>query len=811
MKTQTTYGALTLFLFLLFFSLPTHASTNIQGIVLDQQNEAIAFANVLLLQKQDSALIKGSITTEDGHYLIEKVSPGEYFLSVSVLGYKTHFIELKVNPLKTEIQVAAIQLEEDIAQLEAVEIRARKPLFEQQIDRMVVNVENSITSAGGSALEVLEKSPGVIVNQQNNSISMGGKSGVVIMINGKESRMPMEAAVQMLRSMPAENLQKIELITTPPAKFDAEGNAGFINIILKKSADYGTNGSYALSTGYGDAEKYGGSLNFNHRTGKLNLYGDYSYSRNHSYQTFGNYRSIIFQGIETETISDSERDPITTLHNARLGLDLNLSDKTIFGALLSGYDSKWEMDAFNDIQLLQDQVPSRSMEIKNHEINHWRHLMGNLNLQHTISPGQTLSFDVDYLYYHDNNPTDYFNSLFDGNGSFLEEEQFRSSKVTPIRIWVGKIDYTKNFGDHIKLEAGLKGTRSRFENDVRVENLIQQIWQTDPTLTQFATLKEDITAAYSSLRYDINEKTTLMAGLRYEYTTSNLSSPEEPDIVDRQYGNFYPTLFLSQKINDNHSLQFSYNRRITRPTFNDLAPFVIFLDPNTFFSGNSALQPAITNAVKVDYRLKSWVFSTSYSRENDAISLFQPQVDPESNKQFFAAANLEYLNTWTNMVSFPIYVTNWWEMQNNAMLISQKSQTTIEGVPIQFQQNTFSFNSAQSFTLPKDFSLEVSGFYRSAALFGYMKMKAMGSFNLGLQKKFKDDSSLRFAFTDIFRTNRWTFETNVPEQNLNSVTYVNFENRKLTLTYTRSFGNNKLKASRNRTTGSEEERRRVTK
>jgi outer membrane receptor protein involved in Fe transport len=234
--------------------------------------------------------------------------------------------------------------EEDVTHLDEVQVVAKKPIYEQQIDRLVINVENSITSTGTTALDVLEKSPGVNVNRQSGTLALGGKDGVLVMINGKESHMPVSAAIEMLNGMSSENVKKIELITTPPSKYAAEGDAGIINIVLKKDDDFGTNGTYTLGAGMGVDGKLNGSISMNHHVKKINYYGMYSSSYDNSYQTISMDRLVTQNGSLNETQSQSLRQPVMIFNNARLGFDYTVSSKTIIGVLASGYTSDWEME-----------------------------------------------------------------------------------------------------------------------------------------------------------------------------------------------------------------------------------------------------------------------------------------------------------------------------------------------------------------------------------------------------------------------------------------------------------------------------------
>jgi hypothetical protein len=787
------------------------SQSKIKGIIKDIDSKPVQNANVLLLRSEDSSLVKGMVTNEAGHYNFVNISAGKYLITCSLVGYEQSYTTvITIVGDKDEIDASELKMAPENVQLKTVTVHTKKPLLEQKIDRMVINVKNSITSAGITALDVLEKSPGVMVNRQNNTISISGKEGVIVMINGKINHMPVSAIVQMLAGMSSDNIEKIELITTPPANFDAEGNAGFINIVLINNPDFGTNGNYSISGGIGKGNTSAANLSFNHRRNKINLFGNYSFSRVSQLQFVSIYRKLDFNGNSTESYSETDRDPIQRNHNARLGIDYELNKKTIIGGLIAAYDNRWSMDAVNDNTTSVNGIPDTSINIINDEINHWKHFMGNLNVQHTFKAEEKLSIDLDYLYYHDNNPVHYFNSYFNGTGSYLFDEKTKSSKITPIKIWVVKADYLKKLGKKVNLETGIKGTKSKFNNDVLIESFLDNTWTTDKSLSAEYELNEKIAALYSIININLNDKTDMKLGLRYEYTNSNLGSVEIKNIIDRQYGNLFPSFFISRKFNDKNSINFSYSRRITRPTFNDMAPFVIFLDPKTFFSGNPALQPSISNSLKADYSFKRFVFSLSYSHDNDAIARFQSRVDPASNKQFIAAENLNNIKTLAISASLPFTVAQWWNMQNSLNGRAQEVNTIYDGNTVQIRQANFQLSSSQNFTLPKNFSVEVSGFYYSAGLFGLAKFDPFGAVNFGLQKKLGEGKgNLRFGVTDIFRTLKINASTYIPEQYLDTKFFGRFTQRTFKLTYTSSFGNDKLKEKRARSTGSEDERKRV--
>ncbi|MEO9511368.1 MAG: outer membrane beta-barrel family protein [Flavobacteriaceae bacterium] len=782
----------------------------INGKVNDENEIGLAFANVLLQTATDSTLVKGAITDDTGAFNFEGIPTGNYLVTASMVGFATKSTPIFSYEENTSQTIPSLALSEGVA-LDEVVVQTTKPIFVQKIDRMVINVENSIVSAGSSALEVLERSPGVIVDRQNNAISLAGKNGVVIMIDGKISYMPQESVVQLLEGMSSDNIESIELITTPPANFDAEGNAGFINIVLKKRTDLGLNGTYSVSAGIGNGETTSDNISFNYRKNKINLFGNYSFLIDTQGQIFDFARVFTNEDgnvIDLRTFSD--RKPRQRNHNIRLGMDYQAGNKTVLGILVGAYDNKWTMDAVNDSRETENDVPFSFVQLLNTERNQWQHFNSNVNLKHDFTDDEYISIDLDYLYYYDENPTDYSNSFFDGENTFLREELTFSNKTTPINIAVAKADYSKQINENLKLETGVKAVFSDFENDVSVATYNGQNFVEDPTLTNMSILNEQILAAYTSMDYKLGKKTSAKLGLRYEHTDSELDTETEGRVVDRNFGNLFPSAFISHAVNDTLSFNASYSRRITRPTFNMLAPFVIFVDPTTFLSGNSALQPSISNSVKLDAIYKSISLSFQYSVEDQSISRFQERFDDATGRLFFEAANNDQTKLFTATLGLPITLTNWWKMQNNFIYVNTQVSALLQDAPFDFQQNTFRVNSSNSFTVTKSLSAEIGINYFGASLFGIRRFDPVFGMNIGFQKKFGDKwGTLRLALNDAFDSFEFTGRTRVPEQNLDTRNTFDFVNRTLLVTYSRSFGNDKLKSSRQRGTGSEDERRRV--
>jgi hypothetical protein len=527
------------------------------------------------------------------------------------------------------------------------------------------------------------------------------------------------------------------------------------------------------------------------------------------YQVFRAWRKIGFGGSIKENQSVSYRDPVTKIFNGRMGIDIQLSKRTSVGAIVSGYTNNWSMKANTQTWLSADGQLDTIIHASIDELNRWKNFSANLNVYHVLGKDESLSVSLDYLYFRDRNPVNYFNGYFNGSNNFLYSSEIKSNKLTPIRFWIGSTDYSKKLGKSTELQAGIKLTFSGFTNDILVSRLVQNIWTPDESFSANYELNEDIEAGYISANTSLDLKTTMKAGLRYEYTNSGLNTKANQKIVDRHYGRLFPSLFLSRKLNDNSSVNFSYSRRITRPTFTELAPFTIFLDPNSFTTGNPGLQPSIANVLTAGYSYKSYIFLLSYTHDADAIARFQPKVDPATNKQFTSSENMKSLRTLALTISLPFNPAKWWSMQNNIIGKWQQSNSFYKNAAIVVEQKNFRITSMQSFRLPGNFVVEVSGYYHSAELIGRSVRNSFGTLDAGIQKKTGKSGKLNFTVSDILNTTNGSVDTNIPNEDFFSHRLFQFTRRMFKLTYTQSFGNNKLKGKRNRADNSEEERKRV--
>jgi hypothetical protein len=787
------------------------AQTRLTGSIWDNSGKPLPFASIALLRSPDSSLVKGTISQESGSYSLDNIRPGQYRLMVSAIGYAPGRSEL-VMVGTTPVQLPVLTLKEVPKSLHEVTVAAQKPLFEQQIDRLVVNVQSSITAAGGSALDILERSPGVTVNRQNNSLTMSGKGGVMVMLNGKLTRLPIATVMELLAGMTASDIEKIELITTPPARYDAEGDAGLINIVTKKNSAYGTNGSLSATFGYGWYERPSATLNLNHRQQKLNLYGSYSFVRNRSWEEYALSRVVSQTDGPLMTDIVSNRYTLRTIHSARIGFDYTLNPHTTLSGLISGFSNKWSADmptlssVWKNLELISQNA------ILANRTNHWQHGLINFNLRHVFPNKQEWSLDIDRLYYYNQNPAYYVNTIQNRKAATQDEQQFRTLKETPVRMWVLKTDFSKPLSAKGRLETGLKATTTSLNNSITLDRRAGDRWQADTLFTNRYSLTETILAGYASLNQPLDAKTTLQTGVRYEYTQTDIETPEGKLLVHRRYGNFFPSVFLSRKLNRKHAINLTYNRRITRPSYDDLAPFFVFYDPNTYVSGNPALFPTLSDAIQGNYIFKdTYIFSLKYTKSQNVIATLQPHLNPVTNQLYYYPENMARQNTLALTTSLPIAITSWWQSQNTLTGLYQNLTTTYQSQPVNQKAYTLQLTSSHTIKLPRRFTAEVTGIYQSPSIVGLYRTRASGQVMVGVQKILPaDKGTFRLAVSDLFWTNIYSTQSDIPALNLNDRGTYHFEPRVVRFTYSRNFGSQTVKAANRRTTGSEEERGRLT-
>lgn len=798
-----------------FFAQTSRAQQAVRGTVsgrcIDQAGKSMPFATLLLVRQADSTLVKGAVADIEGAYVFDNIGAGRYRLSAQLVGYgKTYSEPFAIDAEHLTVTMPGLTLLEEQKKLAEVTIVAKKPFIEQQVDRTVVNVENSVVSAGSTLLEVLEKAPGVTVDQQNEAIKVRGKGGVIVEIDGKRSYLSTQELINLLRNTPSDNVEKIEVITNPSAKYDAAGNSGIINIRLKKNKNFGTNGTLTLGAGQtlqpNGRGRVNGSLSLNHRAGKVNLFGNYSYGHYENFNINDIYRRIQYENNTTYFDQHTSRVSSSNNHNFKAGLDWSVGKKTTVGAVVSGFTNDWRQpagDTRTDI-LNEQRVVTRRYNTVSTVASNLTSLNYNLNVRHQLDDkGHELSADVDFVTYdgQSNNRlgTQYYTV---DNAPSGRPDSVRNTMPSQIQILVGKLDYARPLQKG-KLEMGLKASRVESDNNLTFETK-SEVWANDPTRSNRFIYTEQIAAAYANYSTQLGKRTKLQAGLRLEHTNSVGNSVTLADRRERNYTNLFPSVFLTQQLDTNNALSLNYSRRIDRPNYQNLNPFVFFLDPYTYQQGNPNLRPQFTHSFQLTHTFKqSFITTLAYSRTSDAIIDEVPHQIPAENKTYVTSENIDNQDNISLTFSFPVSVTKWWQMQTNLSAFYNNYKTVYNDQLITLQQTSWNAYTSQNFTLSKTMTLEVSGFYNGAGVYGFYRFRPQGALSLGLQKQlWEKRGRLSLNVNDLFWTNRFIGTAQFDAIDFTVKSF--WQSRQVRATFTYRFGNQQVKAARQRNSGADD-------
>jgi hypothetical protein len=793
----------------------------VAGTLLDEEDVAMPFANVLLMKVVDSTLAKASVTNIDGAYLIENITDSQYFIKASMVGYEDFTSPpFTVNEANAIVKFQPVKLQLSSTELKEVVVSVKRPFIEQQVDRTVLNVENSIVGSGSTALEVLEKAPGIVIDRQSDQIKLKNKTGVLIMIDGKRSYLSNDQLTQMLRNMSSDQISSIEIITNPSSKYDAAGTSGIINIKLKKNQAFGTNGSFSASAGqafipnsFGDLSRGSVNLNLNNRSEKFNVYGNVGVNRNTNYNDNNLYRIVNFGTTESTFDQLSQRNTVGYYYSGKFGVDYFASKKTTIGIMFDGGYWDGNLIGLNRTKIneIRSDVNSPSSLVLNSALaTNNQNVSVNFNVKHEFNDkGKELTFDADYSGFHNDGFQTFNTDYFGANNQLTNNVLQRNTTPTYVNIYAAKVDFTLPLENKIKLETGLKTGFVKTDNDFLFEERIDQNWTVDKGKTNTFVYDELVNAAYINVGKQW-EKWSVQAGLRAEHTYSKGNSVTLNKIVERNYLSLFPTFFLNQNISKDHSMRYSYSRRIDRPNYSQLNPFLFFLDPFTFEEGNPFLQPQFTDNLELTYTYKgSMSVSLGYSNTNDYINQVIQQDDATRTTKA-TQLNLDKFQNYSANISLPIPVTKWWMMINQVSLYYNRFEDdNLSGGQLNISQFAYNFYTSSTFTLPKDWTAEVNIWYNSPNIYGIIQVqKPQYAVNAGLSKSFWEKKGrLKFNVSDIFLTS--FFNGKVDYQNIDMDIQSRWTSRKASVTFSYNFGNQNVKATRRHSTATDSEKERA--
>ena len=801
---------LSAFVFLAFTSI----AQNIKGIVKDADGKVLPNASVSLLNAKDSAIIKLAVTNNAGAYEFKNIQEGKYLASINYVGYAIVYSPVFEVSGNADVTVAAVSLIKANNGLKDVVVTAKKPIVEVKADKTILNVENTINATGSDALELLRKSPGVLVDKDEN-INLAGKNGVQVYIDGKPSPLTGADLAAYLKTLQSSQIEAIELITNPSAKYEAAGNAGIINIRLKKNKAFGTNGSVNAGYNIGIYPKYNAGLSFNHRNKKVNIFGNYNYNDNKNENFISIYR------IQLDTIFDQHSKMLmeNNSHNFKAGVDYFINNRSTIGVMVNGNLSNPNMSNKSSTVITYQPTDSvnRILKANNTSTSTRNNVNANINYHFADTSGHELNVDADYGYYDINSDQYQPNYYYDPTGTILQSQYvYNMIAPTKIDIYSAKADYEQNFMKG-RLGYGGKVSYVKTTNNFERYNVYTEDKFLDTLRSNDFNYKENINAAY--VNYNRQFKGFMIqAGLRVENTNaegiSNGYNAKGNDYLPydstfkRNYTDFFPSAAITLTKNPKNQWGLAYSRRIDRPAYQDLNPFEFKLDEYTYQKGNTQLTPQYTNSISltntIGYRLTT---KLTYSHINDVFSQIIDTAD--KSRTFITKKNLAEQDLVSLNISMP-FQYKWYSVFANVNAYYSHYKADF-GTGRTIDLDVFAVNvyAQQTFKVAKATTIEVSGFYSSPSIWqGTFKSAAIWSVDGGVQQTlFKGKATAKASVTDVFQTLRWSGVSDFAGQYM-KVKGGN-ESRQLRLSLIYRFGSSQVKNSRQRKTGAEEEGQRV--
>ncbi len=792
------------------------ATGSINGKITDKEGQPVETANVVLLAATDHTLIKAALSDAEGLFTFEDIAEGTYVVKATMIGYDAdssqHFALTSKN-----IDLGAIALNKKNTTLNEVSVRAQKPFVEVHADKLVVNVENSITSAGASVMDVLQKSPGVNIDQ-NDNISLKGKPGVFILIDGKQTPMSGTDLANVLKSMPSSSIEQIELISNPGAKYDAAGNAGIINIRTKKDRRTGMNGSVNVAYAQGVYPKLNTGLSLNYRNKKFNVYLNYSYAYRYWFNHLMLYRSFYDTSAtdNSKKLFTYDQDNYAVYdfrnHIATGGVDYSISRNTIIGTTFGITTNNFNPKADNASRALgQNDELIYNFNTRGRHDNSYYNYSGNLNLRHNFdSSGKELSADIDYAAFGNQSYQNFVTTYTTATGAqYLPDYYLKSDLKGLTQIRSVKADYTNPLAGNAKISGGFKLSYVTADNEPLFFEQVNGNYQLDASRSNHFIYRENINAGYINFNKDWNKWSTQL-GLRAENTNVEAEQVTLNTTYIRNYTQLFPSIALQRNLDTKNDIGVSLSRRIERPNYQQLNPFKYFIDKTTYRAGYPYLNPALSYNIELSHTFKQRFITTfTYNITNDVITEVIQPGDEEDSVTVQIHKNLKRMTFYGISGAYPFQITKWWTNNTNYNVYLAIYEGNIANTNLSAGYPTFDINTVNSFILPKDFSAELGLWHQAKQLYGYMELEPMWMLNAGLQKNFfQKTATLRLNVQDAF----WT---GYPRATSVYTGYredfvAERDTRQVTLSFTYRFGKKTVSPIRKHGGGAEDEKRRAT-
>jgi len=773
-------------------------SYQIIGSVVDSQNQKVEYAGVFLIQ--NDSVLKYALTDENGGFLLE-AKRGNYDLKIQQFG---EILFSQTIDLDKNIDLETIAVQQTL-ELKEVTIVARKKLIEQKSDRLIFHVENSISAKGGNALDVLSIVPRISFN--NDQLSMIGKNNVIVTVNDRPLQISGNELVNYLKSIPTDNIASIDVISNPPAKYEAQGNIGIVNIRLKTpKVDYWNT---ALFSSYKQSTYATGNFGGRFTYRKKNL----SISSNLSYMN-GSDGSMEKQTIlyPNETFyNKTDGRYFSKGFSGLFGIDYQLSKRLLVGVQYSGSFARPKTENYN-IGTMMDLANNSQLNLKTNlkklskNNNNSANFHGIYNID---SLGRKISFDVDYFNYGRNQNQTYIANDYDSGNTLIADSYSSLNNIGQQNVenYSVKIDILHPLGE-LKLNYGGKFSFTTTNNDIDYYDLSSGISEYDNLQSNKFRYTENNQSIYISTEKKMSEKWNMQIGLRLENTQTKGYSLTLDEEHNKNYTKLFPTAYLTYTPNNKHSFSLNYGRRISRPRFTMLNPFSTYLNPYQSVEGNPYLDPSFINNIEFGYTFINNLNATFYySNETNGYSLITI-LDPNSILQRNTMLNFYTNNDYGTNVSYTFKKFKWLESYLSGNANYSVTHADYPGIPKNTEgwgasintSNSFVFNTAKTFLG----SLNLSYLFPNT----YLNTKNKASFiaSIGLRYIMNKNLTFNLSLRDIFKTNtqRWNVINNEILMN-----YYNYSDvRRITLTVSWRFGNNRIN-SRDSKTGNTEEKNRA--
>lgn len=801
---------------LFFLILATNLSySQISGEVKDINGEPIPFANIILHAAQDSLFVAGTSTDEQGKFIINPSEYGEFFLKISSLGYNDIATNLFiVNALNSTIKVPEVILEEEASTLSEVTVSAKKNWVQTTLTGKIINIQSSLMTKGSNALQVLERLPGVITDRRNNQFSLNGQSGVTVLFNGRNVQLPMEEIMALLENTIADNIEKIELITSPTAQYDADGGAGIINIVFKKNENEGTKINFSTLVGYGYREK--GAINLGILQGfkKLNLYTSYSFLHDVSrsgYRGEGTAGSTFILGEAFNTFYGFGKRFQNT-NNLNLNIDYQLTSKATLGGefLLTSSAPHNVVDIGGTYELVNNEFIG--LAAVSDGLTTQKNIISSVYFKQKISETSLLNLDFNFINYTNDSPTIINSTYFDRQQDEITPQNpiftlgNRGESLSSIQVGVLKADFSTQINTNINAEFGAKASYAENLNDSKVEQKINDTWEIDPRSQSSIQSQEYIAAAYSQFRFLLTAKSNLHLGLRYEYWQREINTYNDAFTIAQ----FFPSVLFAHQINSKSNFNLTYTRRISRPAYTDLVSNLFYNDPTFVFSGNPLLKPTLSDVLKADFTTGGLNIGLSFQYDLHPILRYQITANETNDIGISSPQNLDYQKSINLFLSYPFQPAKWWNVSLSSTTSLRKYRVSYSLNPAEKSFVFQNFNFSQQIQLPQNIELELSGWYNLPFFEGTNSIKGFGILNVGISKQLrKENGTFQLSFPDVLQS--FSVHTHIGGMtpiafNINTVSNWQDETalyRVVKLTYSRTFGRNSL----NRTYQAENEER----